>query len=203
MTEPYLIPCLVALRAEFNIENPERDKGADGWIGDIHHQREVSDHNPDSKGRVLAIDIDTTGPWPHGLTLDDYVNYIVDECQAGREYRIEYIIRNRKIYERHNGYKARDYTGDDPHTNHAHFSARHDHAGENDKGVWFMLSGTDLDKISTMLDQKLSNFFQYPDPDNPKYQRKTVADVGLMEDRRDKMEQRLTTLIKGITPTTK
>ena len=50
---PYLVACLVQLRAEFNAINPRRDKSSDGWIGDVAHQGEVSDHNPDSAGRVL------------------------------------------------------------------------------------------------------------------------------------------------------
>lgn len=151
MTVPYLAPCLVVLRNEFNLENPNRDKGSDGWIGDAAHQDEVSDHNPDSKGRVLALDVDATGPWPTGLTLDDYVNFIVDAHQAGDDNRLEYAIRNRKIYERSNGYQARNYTGKDPHTGHAHFSARHDFTGFDNKGEWFMLSGTDRAFITTTI----------------------------------------------------
>lgn len=155
-TKPYLIPCLVQLRSEFNTEAPNRDKGADGWIGDPAHQTHVSDHNPDSQGRVLAIDIDTTGPWPNGYTLDTYVNYIIERCRSGEEDRIEYIIRNRKIFERDNDYNAREYDGDDPHTNHAHFSARHDHTGQNSKGEWFMLSATDKTWITDLITHALA-----------------------------------------------
>lgn len=134
MTDPYLIACLDELRSEFNHLNPSRDKGSDGWIGDKAHQDEVSDHNPDSQGRVLAIDIDSTGPWPD--SFDDYVMWIVNRCRNGEETRIEYIIRNRKIYERHNEFAARDYDENDPHTGHAHFSARHDHTGQNSRVTW-------------------------------------------------------------------
>jgi len=173
MTSPYLIPCLVTLRAEFNKEAPNRDKGADGWIGDAKHQNETSDHNPDSQGRVLAIDIDSSGPWPAGYTLDTYVNDIIAKCQNGDEDRLEYIIRNGKIYERHNGYKARDYNGSDPHRNHAHFSARHDHTGQNDTGEWFMLSATDkawlVDQFNGIADDVWAKKIQDPyapnDPD--------------------------------------
>jgi hypothetical protein len=149
MTAPFLVPCLVVLRAEFNTEAPNRDKGSDGWIGDAAHQQEVSDHNPDAQGRVLAVDIDSTGPFP--IPFDDYVGFLVDQCQNDLETRLEYIIRNRKIYERKNGFAARDYTGSDPHTGHAHFSARHDHTGQNDEGTWFMLSNTDKTFITTTI----------------------------------------------------
>lgn len=149
MTAPFLVPCLVALRSEFNTEAPNRDKGSDGWIGDAAHQQEVSDHNPDAQGRVLAVDIDSTGPWP--IPFDDYVDFIILQCQNDLETRIEYIIRNRKIYQRKHGFEPEDYPGDDPHTGHAHFSARHDHTGQNDEGTWFMLSATDKSFITTTI----------------------------------------------------
>jgi hypothetical protein len=34
MPTDFLVNCLVELRAEFNTLSPNRDKGADGWIGD-------------------------------------------------------------------------------------------------------------------------------------------------------------------------
>ena len=151
MTAPYLIPCLVELRSEFNAENPDRDKSSDGWIGDAAHQKEQSDHNPDSQGRVLAIDIDSTGPWPRDNTLDVYVAFIVDRCQNGVENRLEYIIRNRVIYTRTNGFKGETYTGSDPHTNHAHFSARHDHTGQSSTVSW------ELEEVGMPTAQDIAN----------------------------------------------
>lgn len=133
---PFLIPCLVQLRYEFNVLNPARDKGADGWIGDTAHQTRVSDHNPDSQGRVLAIDIDVTGPWPDNSTLLMFVQFILDRCRSGVETRLEYIIFQGKIYTRDNQWHTSTYTGTDQHTNHAHFSARHDHVGQNVTTSW-------------------------------------------------------------------
>lgn len=46
------------LRRQVDKRWPNRDKRSDGWIGDADHQDRVSDHNPDSKGVVHAIDID-------------------------------------------------------------------------------------------------------------------------------------------------
>jgi hypothetical protein len=136
MTTPYLVPCLVVLRSEFNELSPNRDKGADGWIGDTAHQVHTSDHNPDALGRVLAIDIDSTGPWPK--PFDTLV-----ESLRGDD-RLEYIIWNRRIASRDQGWTWRTYTGTaDPHTNHAHFSARHDHTGNNSIAPWG-LTGDDV-----------------------------------------------------------
>lgn len=198
MTDPYLVPCLVELRAEFNVEAPNRDKGADGWIGDIKHQGEVSDHNPRPDGKVLALDIDSTGPWPK--PFDDYVNFIISECQAGREIRIEYIIRNRKIYERKNGYKGRTYTGVDPHTNHAHFSARHDLSGYNNKGEWFMLSNADFSDLSDLIDARLRAWSEL-DPlstTNPQGSGRVGGWIRTIEMRRQAMEKTLVTKLDAI-----
>jgi hypothetical protein len=129
MSDAYLVPCLVVLRAGFNRLNPNRDKGSDGWIGDAAHQAETSDHNPDSQGRVLALDIDSSGPWP--VPFGDLV-----ESMRG-DSRLEYVIWNRRIASRSQGWTWRAYSGtSDPHTGHAHFSARHDHAGNNSTAAW-------------------------------------------------------------------
>jgi hypothetical protein len=137
MATPYLVPCLVTLRAEFNTVSPNRDKGADGWIGDIAHQARTSDHNPDSLGRVLAVDIDSTGPWPS--PFDGLVESLRGDS------RLEYIIWNRRIASRDQGWTWRTYTGTaDPHTGHAHFSARHDHTGNDSTAPWGLTEEDDM-----------------------------------------------------------
>lgn len=129
MTAPYLVACLVTLRAEFNQLAPNRDKGADGWIGDPAHAARTSDHNPDSAGRVLAVDVDSTGPWP--VPFGELVELLRGDA------RLEYIIWNRRIASRSQGWTWRTYTGSsDPHTGHAHFSARHDHTGNTSTAPW-------------------------------------------------------------------
>lgn len=129
MTAPYLVACLAVLRAEFNTLAPGRDKGADGWIGDAAHQARASDHNPDAQGRVLAVDIDSTGPWPVDFTA------LVESLRGST--RLEYIIWNRRIASRDQSWTWRTYTGSsDPHTGHAHFSARHDHTGNTSTASW-------------------------------------------------------------------
>lgn len=144
MPSPYLIPVLVQLRTEFNELNPKRDKGADGWIGDPAHQAEKSDHNPDSKGRVLALDIDSSGPWasPFGA----YVQWIVDRERAGITANLEYVIYNHYIASRDSSWHWVKYTGSsDPHVTHAHFSARHDHVNEGNTRS-NLLENVDMDE---------------------------------------------------------
>lgn len=161
MANWFLVPCLVELRNEFNDLAPKRDKGADGSIGDAAHQSSTSDHNPDSKGRVLAVDIDSSGPWPDGMTFDAAVLLVVGRCRSGAEDRIEYIIWNRFIYSRSTGFAKRTYTGTaDPHTNHAHFSARHDHHGESDMRAWGLLEEFDMVATQDLIDAAAAGFRQ-------------------------------------------
>jgi hypothetical protein len=160
MASPYLIPCLAELRAEFNELNPGRDKASDGWIGDAAHQAEKSDHNPDSQGRVLAIDIDATGPWP--ASFGDIVESLRGDA------RLEYIIWSRRIASRDQGWKWRPYVDSrgnpmpDPHTSHAHFSARHDHTGGTSTAGWGLesfieLSDAQMQKIADKVVDTLLN----------------------------------------------
>ncbi len=147
---PYLVACLVQLRAEFNAVSPKRDKGADGWIGDAKHRTEVSDHNPDSQGRVLALDIDSTGPWPQ--PFDTYVQGIVARQKAGYDTRLEYVIWNRRIASRSSRWVWETYTGTtDPHTGHAHFSARHDHTGNTNSAPWAVEDEVTPDDIAKIV----------------------------------------------------
>lgn len=153
------VPCLLALRNEFNKINPSRDKGADGTIGDTAHTS-ASDHTPDEDGEVLrdhdadtknevhALDIDSTGPWP-----GESFGALVAEVVAGERAkwlsatdrcRLKYVIFNRKIYSQSTDFAARDYAGSDPHTNHAHFSARYETACENDERPFLATRETTL-----------------------------------------------------------
>lgn len=139
MTAAYLVACLGTLREEFNRLGPGRDKGADGWIGDPAHAATTSDHNPDAQGRVLAVDIDSSGPWPVDFGT------VVESVRG--DFRLEYIIWNRRIASRSQDWAWRAYTGtNDPHTGHAHFSARHDHTGNTSTEPWSVEDFVELSK---------------------------------------------------------
>lgn len=135
MTSWFLVPCLVRMRDEWNAISPKRDKSADGSIGDAAHSSRTSDHNPRSDGAVLALDIDSTGPWPGGF--DHFVQRVVAQQKSGADSRLEYVIWNHKIASRTRRWAWATYTGSsDPHTGHAHFSARHDHSGNTSTAAW-------------------------------------------------------------------
>lgn len=155
-----LVPCLVSLRAEFNAVSPKRDKGADGSIGDSSHTS-ASDHTPDedsdalrdhdadSKNEVHALDIDSSGPWPSAGWFDRTIKAIVAREKA--EYnspvmvgRLKYVIWNRQIASRSGGWVWGPYSLADPHTNHAHFSARYESGPESDTRPWGVAKEDDM-----------------------------------------------------------
>lgn len=137
-----LAPCLVTLRDEFNKLNPNRDKSTDGWIGDAAHQENpTSDHNPDGDGIVHAIDVDETGPWPNGATMEKMVQYLVAECRKSGESgkdrgRLKYIIYERRIWSASTGWAEEYYDGSNAHDKHVHVSCEYASTYENDKTSW-------------------------------------------------------------------
>lgn len=155
-----VVPCLKALRDEFNRLSPERDKGADGTIGDSNHTSR-SDHTPDEDSDALrardadrtnevhALDVDSTGPWP--VPFAHLVWMVIDQerrrwLSATDKCRLEYVIFDRKIYDKDADFEPAPYSGDDPHTNHAHFSARYLTQTENDVRPWGLLEVLDVTK---------------------------------------------------------
>ena len=127
----YLAPSLVALRAELDAKWPRRDRSSDGWIGDAAHSSRASQHNPDwssvPPGAVDALDVDIDG-------ID--VALLLDSLITDR--RVWYVIYNRQIWSRTNGWKPRRYTGANPHTKHVHVSILGTTAARTDVGPWLV-----------------------------------------------------------------
>jgi hypothetical protein len=150
-----LVPCLVSLRAEFNLAGPNRSKASDGSIGDIAHAQSSSDHNPDETGatpyedsdklnEVHAIDVTDSGPWLSGFDFDrDGVEAVRLRHLRGEDDRLQNIIRNGRIASRSWGWTWRTYTGSNPHDKHAHFSSRYSTAQESDTSPWGLAEGDD------------------------------------------------------------
>jgi hypothetical protein len=141
-----LVPCLGQLRTELNRLAPNRDKTSDGTIGDPAHQARVSDHNDDEVGNVPirdadgkhevhALDLDVNLHEP-GLSMEMVVQHVVGRCRSGAEKRLRYVIYNRRIWEQLNGWRQRSYSGDNAHTQHAHFSASYESKYEADTSSW-------------------------------------------------------------------
>lgn len=123
---PTLAQSLVNLRAEIDLRWPKRDRRTDGWIGDRLHRERQSDHNPDSRGIVHAIDIDKDGVIPL---------LIVERC-IRNDRPTSYVIWNRQIWSRTRDWRPRPYTGDNPHTDHIHVSIQYGTHWESPEWHW-------------------------------------------------------------------
>lgn len=155
MVDWILVPCLGSLRTEFNALSPGRDKSSDGSIGDSAHSQSTSDHNPDETGatgtedadnvnEVHAIDVDKELR-KAGWSMQRAVEIIVMRHRNGRDDRLQNVIYNRRIWSRSWGWTARTYTGQNAHTEHAHFSARYTTAEERDTRPWGLLEAEQAD----------------------------------------------------------
>lgn len=96
-----LVAAGVTLRDQINKAWPKRDKSSDGWIGDADHQTRTSDHNPDSRGWVHAIDIDEnmgSGEDRNGATAMELANQLIKYAREGKDDgRLKYIVYEDRI----------------------------------------------------------------------------------------------------------
>ena len=131
------------LRLQVDDSYPDRDRRSDGWIGDTSHKARPSDHNPNPKGIVRAIDIDRD---LSGKAKPDLMPYLADQtrvCAKRGDKRISYIIFAGKIASSRLGWRWRKYSGINPHNTHLHVSFTS--KGDTD-GSFFnipMIGGTD------------------------------------------------------------
>ena len=109
------------LRLQIDDSYPSRDRTSDGWIGDARHSARTSDHNPDAKGIVRAIDIDRD---LSGKKKPDLMPDLADQIRhaAKSDKRIAYIIFNGRIASARLGFRWRKYRGSNPHNSHCHIS---------------------------------------------------------------------------------
>ena len=132
------------LRLQVDDSYPDRDKSSDGWIGDTSHKARRSDHNPDAKGIVRAIDIDRdlSGKAKPDL-MPDLADQIRRFAKRDKSKRVSYIIFAGKIASSRMGWRWRKYRGINPHNTHLHisFSSK----GDTDSSFFFipMIGGTD------------------------------------------------------------
>jgi len=152
-----LAPALAVLRAEINTRWPRRDKTSDGWIGDAAHQASKSDHNPNERGSVDALDVD-----------EDGIDVAAVLAAIKRHPSARYVIYERRLYHRLRGWKSEPYTGVNPHDKHFHLSIDQTRAAEQDRRPWGLLEedmGTLTGEQAEWLEKsaKLADQFLNPD----------------------------------------
>ena len=125
----HLAPSLAQLRLEINKRWPNRSKASDGWIGDPAHSARRSDHNPNERGSVNALDTDVDGIVPAQLI-----------AAAIRHPSTAYVIHDGSIWSRTYGWAKRPYGGSNPHHTHVHISIQQTVKAEQNQNKWFVKS---------------------------------------------------------------
>jgi peptidoglycan hydrolase-like protein with peptidoglycan-binding domain len=123
----HLAPSLAQLRLEVNMRWPNRSKSSDGWIGDPAHKERRSDHNPNERGSVNALDVTADGIVPAELV-----------AAAIRHPSTAYVIHDGFIWSRTYGWAKRPYGGSNPHHTHVHISIQQTVAAEQNTSKWFV-----------------------------------------------------------------
>lgn len=118
---------LVQLRDEVNGRWPKRATTSDGALGDAAHSARRSDHNPDDKGVVRAVDVTEWDPdTPHDDN-DDVAEVIAETLRASRDPRIKYVIWRGRMFSSYGTSSRRawewgPYSGPNGHFQHVHVS---------------------------------------------------------------------------------
>lgn len=101
--------------------------GTTTWeIGDEDHQDSWSDHNPNGAEVVCGKDILGDG----GLNLQKFVDFLI----ANPHPNLRYVIYNRVIYQRKNGFAPQEYNGPNAHKGHVHVSVGNGPDGRSTTG---------------------------------------------------------------------
>lgn len=169
---------LDTLLAEINAAAPNRDKAADGSIGDTAHSSRASDHNPNPAGVVRARDF-THDPGTfdaHALAERVRLLGIKGHPALGPG---AYVISNGRIASATYGWAWRGYSGSNPHAHHAHVSVATAAAGYDSTRPWGVMGEPD-DMFSDDDSKRLARIEQ------------------MLTDQRKKDGERMTRLIKMI-----
>jgi len=128
-----VVPCLKEGRDQLDARFPNREHGAEGFVGDTAHQGSSSSHNPDETGNpeysdrdgkdeVRAWDADKDLHDPV-VTMEQVVQHLIEGARSGRFWWIRYIIFDGRIWHRRDGFVTHVYTGSNKHTDHAHINS--------------------------------------------------------------------------------
>jgi len=132
VTTAVLAASLTLARQAIDKRWPDRDRESDGWIGNDAHAMRRSDHNPNDRNRVDALDIDMYG----GTTPLHRASIV---AAAMLHPSINYVIFNRRIYDADDHFQPRVYNGINPHDKHCHYSIRQTVAAEMNLTRWTLL----------------------------------------------------------------
>lgn len=124
-----LVPAGVTFRDQMNERFPNRDRASDGWIGDTAHAGRTSDHNPDTRGWVHALDIDHD----FGAPGDDekLLAQLLDYVRAGKDHGVvSYIVHNDRLAQATTGWRWIPRPLDHHAHIHISFRAAAEHHGE-------------------------------------------------------------------------
>lgn len=164
----YLAPSLSELRSEINQRWPARSKSSDGTIGDAAHSSRASDHNPNGRRSVNAIDVTNAG-------IDE--EFLIRRCIA--DYRTNYAISKKRIFSRSRGFVARAYFGPNPHNIHVHVSILQNRTAEDSRSSWGIASsgGSVSAGAGTTTSPGLPSTGADPTPTQPEEDTLSAADV--------------------------
>lgn len=115
---------ITTLQDQIDKRWPTRDKASEGILGDSAHSARLSDHNPDSKGLVHAIDVDEDfNGSPHDTEW--YADQLIAYARMKRSgsVRLKYAMYENRIAS--GTYSAQNWVwrnGDYGHTKHIHTS---------------------------------------------------------------------------------
>lgn len=123
---------ITVLRDQVNKRFPRRDKRSDGIVGDSAHASRPSDHNPDSRGYVHALDLDED----FGGKGDNmrFANELIEYARSGSNgaERLKYVVYEDKVASGTHANEFWVWRGSGyGHTHHIHVSFTK--VGEDDK----------------------------------------------------------------------
>lgn len=115
---------ITTLKRQVDSRWPNRDKRSDGILGDADHAARVSDHNPDGRGYVHALDIDEDlkGSKHDNRWLADQIIAYARMKRSGSN-RLKYVVYENEIASGTYAKHFWTWRGDDHgHENHMHIS---------------------------------------------------------------------------------
>jgi hypothetical protein len=135
MTSWRLAKSLIQFRAQVDALSPKRDRTSDGSIGDLRHQSEPSDHNPNDAGVVTAFDLDNDPPHEVHCAL------IAEAIRSSKDDRVKYVIFNYFIMRSYAkpgipAWTWAPYIGKNSHSHHMHISVLAERA--DDDSPWLI-----------------------------------------------------------------